>query len=468
MIFNLFGRLVQFALMFATIRVMTTLLEPQQYGLLSLYLSVNVLFGFVFINPVGTFINRHLVVWKSEGGLVSKFWLFLPYWFFVACLSLLTLLLLRHFEVSFVGESLLALLTCSLLVFSSTLFNTLIPSLNLLGYDKPFVLLTVLGSLLILALSSLFVSFANGSAEGWLAGMVVAQLLVVAVCVYVYRRLGFRVLDSQPEKVHLVLMKSIIPFAWPVLVYTGLGWLTFQSYRFIVEDSFSLIQLGLMVAGYSVAIQILAATEQIANTWFLPRFYAACDSDNKSENLQASAEYIVAVGLPIILASAFILSGVDILLKLMLGPAFQQTQIYLVVGVLIEAFRIIANCAGLRFHQSKQTIRLIWPALFAFLLVAIINWSIEKSLILIVSSMAAGSLLLLIMMMDKNLLQQILLICRKRFNMLWILLFVANCIALSFSQQFLSIESHAMIWVSVWSVIGFLYLRSVLTQVARA
>ena len=46
MLITLVGRLVQFALLLVNIKVMTSLLVPTQYGLMSLYLAINLFFGF--------------------------------------------------------------------------------------------------------------------------------------------------------------------------------------------------------------------------------------------------------------------------------------------------------------------------------------------------------------------------------------------------------------------------------------
>lgn len=464
----LLGRLVQFALMFLTVKVMTTLLGPEQYGLLSLYLAVNLLFGFVFVNPVGTYINRHLVLWKNEGSLFSKFKLFLPYWFGVAGVCVGALLLLRHLGVSFVDEPTWALLLCSLLVLSSTLFNTLVPSLNLLGHDKPFVVLTVAGSLLILVLSSLAVSSQGGFAEHWLLGMVAAHFVIVLIGLYVYRRIGYHSEHPKTDTLQHLVFESVIPYAWPVLLYTALIWSSFQGYRFVIEDTFSLLQLGLVVAGYSVAIQVLAATEQIANTWFLPRFYAQCDAQSQAVQSNAAAEYLCAFTLPILLAAVAVLTGVDLLIKAMLGPAFQSTQQYLIIGVVIEVFRIVANAAGLRFHQTHQTKKLIGPAFAALVFIFLINVFVEPSLQSIMGSMAAGSLLLFVLMLDKNLVRQLLATTSRQINISKTIIFVAACVLLTASQAYFNVQTHAFVWLSIWSAIGFIYLRSVLKQVASA
>ena len=49
MLITLAGRLVQFALLLVNIKVMTSFLEPAQYGVMSLYLAINLFFGFVFV-----------------------------------------------------------------------------------------------------------------------------------------------------------------------------------------------------------------------------------------------------------------------------------------------------------------------------------------------------------------------------------------------------------------------------------
>lgn len=467
MLITLAGRLVQFALLLVNIKVMTSLLVPTQYGLMSLYLAINLFFGFVFVNPVGTYINRHLRLWQGEGLLYSKFRLFLPYWAFLAIACFVGLIVARAAGLLFEDESLWALFICSLLVLSSTLFNTLVPSLNLLGHDKSFVILTVVTSALGLALSSLFVMVFEANAGNWLAGLVLSQLLGTCLSFAFYKRLGLKSTTSQAEPVIQVLSKSVLPYAWPVLLYTLLIWSSFQAYRFVIEEYFSLLELGLVVAGYSVAIQIIAATEQIANTWFLPRFYAECDSPNPAVRSQATAKYVCSMATPVILALFAVLTGADLLIKIMLGAAYQDTKIYLLLGVLIEAFRVVANATGLRFHQSRQTSRLVWPAFCALLLIIALAAIQDLTLVSIMVSMIAGAIFLLVLMFDKSLLLNVFTAGARQFKVFPAALLVLVFLGLVVLKPYLEFQFYSALWVVLWALVGASYLRSVLKQVKQ-
>lgn len=462
MLITLAGRLAQFALMFVNIKVMTSFLEPAQYGVMSLYLAINLFFGFVFVNPVGTYINRHLRLWQGEGQLRAMFRLFLPYWSMLAVACFIGLMTAQATGLLFENESLWALFVCSALVLSSTLFNTLVPSLNLLGHDKSFVVLTVVTSLFGLLLSSLAVFVFDPSAGNWLAGLVLGQVCGVGLSFLVYRRLGLNTGSSPTQPVFQVLSKSVFPYAWPVLLYTVLIWTSFQAYRFVIEEYFSLVELGLVVAGYSVAIQIIAATEQIANTWFLPRFYSECDSSNPTVQSLAIARYVCSMAAPVVLALFAVLTGADLLIKAMLGAAYQDTAIYLLLGVFIEVFRVVANATGLRFHQTRQTTRLIWPAFFALLLIIVLCIVQNLTLYSVMLSMIAGSVFLLLFMFDRVLLANMLVIIKDQFSVRHFCLPVMVFLGLVLIKPYLSFYQYAAAWVVLWAMVGISYLGSVL------
>jgi len=170
---------------------------------------------------------------------------------------------------------------------------------------------------------------------------------------------------------------------------------------------------------------------------------------------------------PVILALFAVLTGADLLIKIMLGAAYQDTKIYLLLGVLIEAFRVVANATGLRFHQSRQTSRLVWPAFFALLLIIALAAIQDLTLVSIMVSMIAGAIFLLVLMFDKSLLLNVFTAGARQFKVFPAALLVLVFLGLVVLKPYLEFQFYSALWVVLWALVGASYLRSVLKQVKQ-
>jgi O-antigen/teichoic acid export membrane protein len=66
------GRIAAALIAIASVRIMTTLLEPKDYGIYALLMSFSGFCGLFLINPVGQHINRHTHTWWDDGTLLKK------------------------------------------------------------------------------------------------------------------------------------------------------------------------------------------------------------------------------------------------------------------------------------------------------------------------------------------------------------------------------------------------------------
>jgi hypothetical protein len=124
MILTLVGRLTQFVIMFASVKIMTTLLPPIEMGKASLLVTGIAFFAMFLVNPLGMFINRRLHAWVEMGVFRHYFHVYCSYLLVVAIIAACLAwggtrlgLLLLNMEG---GE-------LALLVGGSLLFNTIIP-----------------------------------------------------------------------------------------------------------------------------------------------------------------------------------------------------------------------------------------------------------------------------------------------------------------------------------------------------
>jgi O-antigen/teichoic acid export membrane protein len=373
----IFGRASQFLLALVMMRVATTLLSPAEMGRVSLVLTTTAFFALFLVNPVGMFINRRLHSWQATGVAVYYLIRYVIYLLLVALVAAIGLPLFYMSGIVNFGVPMgwLLILVCSSLLFN-TINQTSIPSLNMLGDSKSFVLLSVATLALGFACASLLVKV-QPVAQYWLLGLLLGQA--------VFALFGTRVLFEKlhtPEKAHVLPaiskrhLKGLFNFSWPVSIAAGLAWVQGQGYRYLMDGQLGLSQLGLFVTGYGVSAGMIAAFESVLTTYFQPRLYR--DVSMASPELQAQAwhRYAAAVIPSLILTVALIIILSPELTRILLGKNFQSAASFLMWGALAEAARVLAGVYSLIAHVHMRTRWLIMPnvigATLSIMLVALL------------------------------------------------------------------------------------------------
>jgi O-antigen/teichoic acid export membrane protein len=373
------GRVAQFILALISVRVLTTLLPPEEIGKISLITTGTAFFALFFVNPVGMFINRRLHDWIALGRFKTYFRHYVVFLLAVSCAAVAIATILIHlldYSTRFDWRW-VALLVAGSLVFN-TIAQTLIPSLNILGHNGPFMALT-LGTLLSSLLLATAIAAGYPKAEAWLLGILLGQVLFSFVAYrFFFRRVPERLQDVKiaPEQV-----RKLLSFAVPVAVAVGLNWLHLQGYRFVLGDAVGLHELGLFMAGYGVAAALLAGAETILATWFQPRFYREANLETSGDRSElgtrsvAWANYANAI-LPLsILAAGGVAAAAPSLVAMMLGPKFGTAGIFVAFGALAEGVRIVLGVAGLHAHARMTTARLIVPGAVGASISSLFIWA---------------------------------------------------------------------------------------------
>lgn len=372
------GRVAHFLLLLVMLRASTTLLPPAELGRVTLITTATAFFAYLFLNPVGMYINRHLHAWETAGQIAGYFYQFRRYVLIVSSIAVIVLGLTTwsgvyslHVEPAWLF----------VLVGGSLLFGTAnqvyIPSLNLLGYRGWYIVLTLATTVSGLVLAVLLTTQLGYAAEFWLLGILAGQFLLAG--------LGQRIFNRKVQQAGSTLRKTdnsrpdlsaVYHFAWPIAITAGLGWVHYQGYRFLLEGSLGLRELGLYVAGYGIGIGIMAAYESIQQTYFQPAFYRAVSQGGVAEQSQAWSQYAGAIFPSLILLLFFSIATAQDLTGLLLGPDYQTASRYAVWGMLAEAMRVIAGVFVLAAHARKKTYLTIAPnilgAVLAILLVFIL------------------------------------------------------------------------------------------------
>lgn len=372
---TLVGRLAQFLIALVSVRVMTTLLPPDELGKVSLITTSTAFFALFLINPVGMFVNRRLHGWLDSG--VLKHYVHVYGLYIVAVAAAASVLVAAAMQAGLleigVAPAAVAALVAASLVFN-TINQTLVPSLNMVGRVKPFIALT-LGTLLAsLCLSVTFVRSFGPTAPWWLAGLIAGQAIFAAWGYGVFFEHGRAA--GVPAPIDRQRLRSLAAFCWPAAIAVGLNWAQMQGYRFLIASESGLVELGLFTAGYGIAAAMLSAMEQILTTWFQPTFYRDANSANARSHDQAWRRY-ASVMLPLSIVGLFaVLAGARDLVALMLGPAYQSVAPYVMLGAFAEWSRVLVGVFVLIAHLKLRTALLIVPsaigAALTLLLIAVL------------------------------------------------------------------------------------------------
>lgn len=346
-------------------RVATTLLSPEEMGRVSLTLTTIAFFALFLVNPVGMFINRRLHAWQANG--TARYYLirYVYYLSFVALVAAMGLPLLHMSGVADFGLSIswMVFLVCGSLLFN-TINQTAIPSLNLLGDSGRFVLLSVATIVASFACATLLVQMMQPSAQYWLLGLLLGQILLAIIGTKVlFARLEKPTVSQVLPDIHKRHLRVLFSFAWPVAIAAGLGWVQGQGYRYLLEGELGLAQLGLFVAGYGISAGMIAGFESVLTAYFQPRLYRDVSMGHPIRQAQAWQHYAAAVMPSLLLTVAFIVMLAPELTRIFLGENFQSAADYVVWGALAEAARVLMGIYSLIAHVRMRTRWLILPNL---------------------------------------------------------------------------------------------------------
>ncbi|TAL60635.1 MAG: hypothetical protein EPN84_09180, partial [Legionella sp.] len=308
MLITVLGRIAQFLLMLSMLKISTYLLSPDEIGKMALLMSTIAFISLFLINPIGMYVNRHFHGWNNNGRVrqyLNYHWIYI---FIISILSTTSLGLLSYLGLI---STHLSIQFVTFFMFSTLFFNTInqttIPSLNMLGYRESFTLLSIGTVFFGIVFAVVFTTCFGKIAEFWLLGLLAGQVLFAFVgSKFFFNRINPP--DTNLEfKLSLKNIKSIFNFSWPIALAVGLTWFQSQSYRFFIEYSFGVHELGLFVAGYGISAGIIAAFEAVFATYFQPLFYKGLSNGQSESEIKAWNEYAAAI-IPSLLLLFFVIT----------------------------------------------------------------------------------------------------------------------------------------------------------------
>ena len=351
------GRLIGLLVGVISIKVATTYLGPEQYGVLAILLTIQTFCGLLLINPVGQHINRHTHQWSDDGTLLVRLSSYGRYILSVAFLGAIAAFALVS-QTSTIQTSITAV-SILLIIISTTWNSTWIPIMNMLGFRLVAVFWTILTTAISLITSLVTVTF-HPNATAWILGQ---SLGMTVGAIGAARALRLRTGQVDPPKGIYILLsrKDILKYCLPLSIATGLMWIQLSGYRFVVRAYWGMEMLGYATVGLLLANQLFSLMETLAQQFLLPMFYRRIAHADARSNQSAMSDLLNFTGpLYIVIAGSIILST-PYLIKILLSPQFTGAEVFVKFGVGIECCRVLGNLVGQAAQITKITYSLIFP-----------------------------------------------------------------------------------------------------------
>jgi len=374
MILIALGRIFQFFILLMTLRVATHVLAPDELGKISIVVSTIAFFALFLLNPIGMYMNRFLHEWCETGRIHRYLFYFFLYLIVVSFFSDLILMLLitggwRGPNISL--NWLLFLVAGNLML--STINQVSISNMNLLGFRGWFTGLNVATVAFNLFFAFFLSKLFSYKAEYWLGGLLLGQTLVGCIGLYIFFKKIKNIKKNSQEFIVPTYM-AILKYSWPISVAVLLGWIQSQSYRYQMESSLGLFDLGLFVAGYGLSSGIIAGFDSIITAYFQPIFYKRLARKEIGGDDLAWSEYASYAIPSLVLTGFLIITTAPELVRLILGPVYQESVKYVIYGAFGEIARTLMAVFGMAAHARMNTRWLILPSVVGAILTPILVW----------------------------------------------------------------------------------------------
>lgn len=361
-----------------TLRLITEMLSEEQVGVYYIFVTVVSLLAFGFFNPLGQFYGRHLIHWQQTASLKTATNAML----ILRCAAMpfaLLLAVIIFYAMDY--QQYLSLAGFTILIFISLLALThgvLLNAINVLVSRITFAVYSVLTLITGLILSIIFIRLYQ-TAIAWIYGLALAQIIFSFI---LYKLIVFNQKFSL-VKIQRALnkdyIKRFILFIFPVTITLFLQWGQSTSFRFIVEDLYSVKVLAFVSVGMALSGAIFSALESLAAQFYMPLYLKKITNATQQTRTLAWNE-LASTMLPIYIAVAvYVIAFAPYLTKLLVAGKFQDAYIYTMIGAFIELFRVTTNLVYLVSQSEVKTKGTITPYLVGFLIMIASLYSIDVS-----------------------------------------------------------------------------------------
>lgn len=362
--FNFLGRVAQFLIQLLLIKMLTMFLPKAEAANVFIVLLIAGGSSILFISPIGQFYNRYTLEFSRDSVLSGQLLIFLIYTILIC--PLVYLISLLYFELHNKESGHLIHALTVLYFFSITFNQVLIGMINIIGRPKSFMILSLCTQLSILLFLLLF-AIGDAKYSTWLFCICSANLLVGGIAfftikdmtpIFPIKWLWQYILNGKFSKQLLNIKK----FSGAIVITLICVWLFQVGFRFEVLSLSGEEEFAIFTVGYSLAVLIFAACEQLLNSFCLPIYYKRIHDGNIS--VFACWSWLAKIAVPTYtLALFFVIAFADLIVILLLDPSYHSARKYVQIAALLEFLRVTYSLISLHAHGINRTNLLVRPSL---------------------------------------------------------------------------------------------------------
>lgn len=365
------GKLLLMIISIISIKITTSLLPPKEMGNIYIFVTLLSFFILFFINPITQYFFRFMNHWKEKSNLTDTIFLATIYFLIVSLLCLFLSPFIDLFNIANGLDFKILILILILMVFFQTMNQFIIPLLNMLHYRLSFTILTILTTLGILLFGYSFVKLFGNSAQNWLIGTIISNVVLLFVGFFVLRnRLNeeFHGFSYNFKRITKEKIKSILIFVLPLSVATLFMWLQNSGYRILIEQNIGLEFLGFLGVGMAISGQIASTVESIVMQYFHPLYYQQITNTTLG-NRKIAIEDLINKVLPIYLMLAILLTFLaKYVVEILVDEKYHDAYVFTTFGIWIEFFRMTTNLFGNISQSEMNTKKFMLPYIIGSLI----------------------------------------------------------------------------------------------------
>jgi O-antigen/teichoic acid export membrane protein len=174
-----------------------------------------------------------------------------------------------------------------------------------------------------------------------------------------------------------VYFKKIAIFIVPITIALLLQWGQGTSYRFIIEDQYSIEILAYIATGLAIATAIFSAVENLSMQYFFPIYLNKITNSTKEKRTDAWNELSSYMIIIYVLLAAFIIALAPFLATILVAEQFYESYIFAMIGAMIELCRVLSNLVYKVSQSELKTMKIVMPYLIGFSVLVILLYSID-------------------------------------------------------------------------------------------
>lgn len=320
------GHIFQGVILLASTRIITSLLSPTQMGRFSIIYTIVALFFSLFITPVGAYTQRKIIEWNLEGSVRYYARMYIYYLLLSGIFAAIIVLFVKH--IAKIGIDIsdwwIAIFMFGL-IFFTYLNSFFYGALNIFKKRLWFVICSNLTLCLGLAASVILVLLFSKSAEYWILGQIVGQILVIFIGGILFYKIV-----KKPKERDIVypsynsILSNVFRFAWPISIATIILWSQTQGYRFLLKGIGGVGMLGFFTVGFNLSTRLVEKFEFLFYSFYDPIFYTNIANSDTQKKAESWNKYAKAFFPAIILVCFFIVAGGHFIAKIFVAPNFQK------------------------------------------------------------------------------------------------------------------------------------------------